>query len=774
MKTRIVIFVLVPAAVAFVAVWFFAGGGLGGAEIRNVVLISIDTCRADYLGCYGYPKKITPNLDALADEAVLFENAICSVPITLPSHATMLAGTTPLYHQIHDNATYHVAEYNRTIAQILSEHGYRTGAIVSSAVLDSAYGLDRGFDSYQDEMGQGPAGSRPVERKGGATTRLVVKWLEEHKDEKFFLFLHYFDPHFPYEPPAPFSLLFRDNLYAGEVAYTDNCVGQVIEKTKELGLYDSTLLIITADHGEMLGEHSEKTHSYFIYESAIDVPLIFRVPGRSRAIRSSDNVGLVDIAPTICGMLGVDIPAVMQGRDLSEYLRTGRSAAAERYLYCESLVPTMYGCNPLLGVVAGRWKYICTTRDEFYDVAADADEKNNLVTAEADRAHLLGEHLKSMLDELAYKGSSHSRTTADSATIKQLASLGYVSGGGIDDSFKFDRSRPDPKDSIDFHVSNAAANIAVNNKQYAAATAICKQMLTARADFAMPYVYLAKIAIEQGDKEQGCENYHKYLNSVDPNWTEPNRADEVYAELAHRHIYLQDVHSNLGLAYYEDGKLDKALLHYTEAMRFAPYQSRAYNNLAIVLKHQGRFDKAAEHYEQALRIEPESSETHYNLAMVLQDQGKLDEAAGHYRQCLSFNRAMEAPVSFRLGQLSYEKGDAAAAAEYMSRALKLAPNRPEVLNGLALIYTTGRGQFDDPNRAVALAQKACEVTRYETASYVRTLAAAYAAAGNADKAIETAEKAMTLAHTAGDTNLATELKKELESYRKDGQLIIDK
>jgi len=763
-KIVILIFVVLTAAVG---VWFFTGGGRGAAEIQNVILISIDTCRADHLGCYGYPRRITPNIDALAEESVVFENAMCSVPITLPSHTTMLTGTTPLYHGVHDNATYRVAEYNRTIAQILRERGYRTGAIVSGTVLDSAYGLARGFDSYQDNMGAGPAGSRPVSRPAGATTQLAVNWLDEHKDEKFFLFLHYFDPHFPYEPPPPFSSLFRNNLYAGEIAYTDSCIGVVIEKLKRLGLYDSTLLIITSDHGEMLGEHSEKTHSYFIYQSAIHVPLIFRLPGRSRQLRISGNVGLIDIAPTICALVGIEIPSVMQGRDLSDWLRKGRATQQKRYIYCESLVPTMYRCNPLLGVVSGRYKYIGTTRSELYNTAADPHEQKNLITAEPKRAQMMKKELSLLLDKLAYKKQASSRTSTTSQTLKQLGSLGYVSaGGGIDDSFSFDRSKFDPKDLIEFHTLNADATIAVNNKRYVVAEAICEKMLAARSDFAMPYVYLAKIAFEQGDKKGGYENYYKYLDSADPNWAEPNRPGEVYTKLGQRHIYLQDVHSNLGLAYYKDGNLDKAALHYKEALKFTPYQADSHNNLAIVLRQQGDLAGAVKQYERALQLEPESSEAHYNLALVLQQQDKFDEAAEHYRKCMRLNRAMEAPVNFRLGQMAFAQSDPAGAVEYMGRALELAPNRPEVLDGLSLIYAAGTGEFYDPNRAVELAQKACEVTKGQVPAYIKTLAAAYAAAGKTGKAIETAEKALTLAHKAGNKKLSAELAKDIETYRR--------
>ncbi len=259
--------------------WFLLKSSFFPKEIRNVVLISIDTCRADYLSCYGYSRKTTPNIDAVAAEAVLFNHAVAPVPLTLPSHGSMLTGTIPPYHGVHHNIDYRLDESNVTLAEILKQNGFTTGAVISSFVLNAQFGFAQGFDTYNDHFVQPMSSFYGNERRADEASRVAEQWLAEHQDEPFFLFLHYYDPHDAYRPPEPFAATFKDNLYAGEIAYVDHCINQVIEKLKKLGLYDSTLIIITSDHGEGLDEHFEKTHGYFNYHSTMRVPLIIKVPG---------------------------------------------------------------------------------------------------------------------------------------------------------------------------------------------------------------------------------------------------------------------------------------------------------------------------------------------------------------------------------------------------------------------------------------------------------------------------------------------------------------
>jgi len=303
-----------------IGIWLYTSY-LSSKKVRHIILISIDTCRADCLSCYGCQQKTTPNIDKLARQSVLFENVISAVPVTLPSHSTMLTGTIPHYHGAHTNNNYRLGEFNVTLAEMLQEKGYKTAAVIAAFVLDARFGLSQGFDSYNDRfLGKREPGF-VLERRAAETSKLAINWLAEHANEDFFLFLHYFDPHAEYIPPEPFASNFRENPYLGEIAYTDYCIGKVIDKLKSLGIYDSALLIVTSDHGESFGEHGEYTHGYFIYNTTIRVPLIFKLPGTNNAKRVKDIVGLIDVTPTILSQLGIAGPSHIQGKDLSDYFR---------------------------------------------------------------------------------------------------------------------------------------------------------------------------------------------------------------------------------------------------------------------------------------------------------------------------------------------------------------------------------------------------------------------------------------------------------------------
>ncbi|GAH42052.1 unnamed protein product, partial [marine sediment metagenome] len=412
--------------------------------------------------------------------------------------------------QCHNFSDYKLGESNVTLAEILTERGYATGAIISAYVLDSQYGLDQGFETYNDRF------EEPVrnllyfsERRGAETSRFAVEWLEKHKDKKAFLFLHYFDPHIKYTPPEPFASEFADNLYAGEIAYTDHCIGQVLEKLKELGLYDSTLIIVTGDHGEMLGEHGEDDHTYFIYQPAIKVPLIFKLPGRTQPQKIKHLVGLIDIIPTVCRLLGVEAPSEVHGKDLSPYFGQNQPSAQNRYLYCESLTPTRYGAAALLGLVTDRWKYIQTTRPELYDIVEDACETKNLLDEQPVRARILQDHLKQILEQTVRKDTS-TKVDLDEQAIKRLQSLGYVAGD-ISEDFDFDQSGDDPKDLVDFHNIYKSTSDLILQKEYEQAEKICQQLALQRPHVYQIYVLMTSIAREQGDFDRAVSHLNRAI-----------------------------------------------------------------------------------------------------------------------------------------------------------------------------------------------------------------------------------------------------------------------
>ena len=253
------------------------------AKRPNVVLISIDTCRADHLGWYGSEKGASPSIDRFASEAVVFKNAVATAPITLPAHCSMLTGLIPPNHGTHDNVEYRLDEAKLTLAEILGEHGYATAAVLGSFVLDAQFGLEQGFQYYNDskdfeKVNQDAADFFP-ERKGSEVTEVSCNWLEENgRKSNFFLFVHYYDPHSMYHPPEPFASRFPEDPYSGEIAYVDQCIETLFEKLKELGLWDSSLIVLTSDHGEGLGQHGEQTHAYFVYQSTLAVPLLIKRP----------------------------------------------------------------------------------------------------------------------------------------------------------------------------------------------------------------------------------------------------------------------------------------------------------------------------------------------------------------------------------------------------------------------------------------------------------------------------------------------------------------
>jgi len=281
------------------AVWYLWPSARRAGPVHGVVLISIDTCRADYLSCYGYSRPTTPNIDAVAAGGVLFSHAIAAAPQTLPSHATMLTGTNPPAHRVRDDSGHLLADSSVTLATLMREHKYRTAAFVSTFVLGPQSGLDRGFETYNAPANLGDGDNGHAESSAEQTTQLAADWLERHASEPFFLFVHYSDPRSPYAPPPPFDKRYADDPYAGEIAYSDAWIGKLIEKLKDFGVYDSTMLIITADHGEAFGEHEEWKHNYFIYQPTIRVPLIIRWPSVREPKQIDSIVGVIDVMPTV-------------------------------------------------------------------------------------------------------------------------------------------------------------------------------------------------------------------------------------------------------------------------------------------------------------------------------------------------------------------------------------------------------------------------------------------------------------------------------------------
>src|SRR5438093_1706910 len=355
----------------------------------NVLLVTLDTTRADRLGCYGYAGARTARLDRLAAEGVRFENAFADAPITLPSHASLLTGLYPFEHGVRNNGNFYLPDRFETLATLLRKRGYRTAAFVSSFVLDRRYGLARGFESYDDRMEEAVAlgSGGEAERRGDRTALACTRWLEGYAAQRastpFFVWLHLYDPHEPYRPPPPFRELFADHPYDGEVAFADVVVASVLEKLAQLGLLDRSLVVVVADHGESLGDHGEETHSMFLYESAIRVPLILWRPGVLPAGRVvASPVRTVDVAPTILDILGEPPLAAPHARSLRGTI-DGRAPERPAAIYAETYVPKLYLNGAALRALReDRYKLIDAPRPELYDLDRDPGETQNRLEQE--------------------------------------------------------------------------------------------------------------------------------------------------------------------------------------------------------------------------------------------------------------------------------------------------------------------------------------------------------------------------------------------------------
>ena len=650
-RYRIIIFIFIAVFIAWQCRHFIFPKN----KIQRVILISIDTCRADYLSCYGYPENTTPNIDKFAAEGVRFENVISPVPQTLPAHSSMLTGTIPVYHEVHDNMGFKLGPEQLTLAEILLKNGFRTGAVISAFVLDSQFGMDQGFDYYNDHFEEEHKAIDISERIGDETSRVANEWIEQNADDNFFLFVHYYDPHFDYEPPEPFASKFNNNLYAGEIAFTDHCIGQVLGKLKELGLYDSTLIIITADHGEMLGEHGEMTHAYYIYQSAIKVPLIIRFPNSSGPKTVKEVVGLVDIVPTVCNLLDIEAPAQVQGKDLSGYMQEEGFSYPDRYVYCESLFPTKYDANPLYGVVTDKYKYIQTTRDELYDLAVDPKEGNNILEQKSQHARILKDELMQIMESSIPSEGSGGKTELDAETRRRLESLGYV-GGVLGGDAQLDPTRDDPKDRVDLYRVHAAVPDFIEKQKFDEATALCEEVLEKWPKFYKTHLHLSKILMMQNRYSEAIGSLKEVLRS-EPDQFEAN--------------------NRMGMILSMQNKFDQAIKYYKKGVEIDPTNVTALNNYGTALVGMGKIDEGIVAFKKAIEIYPDHSEAHNNILYTFVKNDRLEEAAEHAEEMVALAPEQRLSIYNEFGVLLLQNKKLDFALKYFDKSIQYFPDEPE-------------------------------------------------------------------------------------------------
>jgi choline-sulfatase len=632
----------------------------------NVLLITLDTTRADHLGAYGDRRARTPNIDRLAAGGIIFERAIASAPLTLPSHASLLTGLYPFAHGVRNNGHFTLGDRVPTIATALNAAGYRTAAFVSAFVLDRRYGLARGFDRYDDRF--------ELERRGAATAAAAGAWLSETAGDPrpFFLWLHLYDPHDPYDPPASYARAFADRLYDGEIAYDDDVIGDVLERLRGLGVDRTTIVAVAGDHGESLGEHGEATHGLFVYESAIRIPMIVsgtdRVPAGRRVpalVRS------IDLAPTLLDLVRVPALDAAQGASLMP-LVAGR-AKGPGEAYSETYFPQLYmNWAPLRSIQDERWKFIDAPSPELYDLTNDARELANLAPREPARAAAL----RRAFDTVTGGNEGViAPSRVDRETAQKLAALGYI--GAAVDRPADGTARPDPKAMVDVFNRLRDANTAIQQRRFDAAESAARAVLERDPENAFATMIRARAQMEQGRYREAAGGYRKYAalvpSSADAHhWvaiclSRLGDADRAIAEeeaalaLDARHAEAHELRGGLLAA---RGRLDRALPDLQAAVDIAPDNLAFRVGLARALVMARRLDDAAREIRRALDAQPENADALAASAALLVAQGQFDAARLAFAHALARRPDADDVRLDYAGVLEREGRRAEARAEY--------------------------------------------------------------------------------------------------------------
>lgn len=645
----------------------------------NVMLIILDTTRADALSCYGWEDGQTDRMDELSRRGMIFEDAVSHNPFTLGSIATILSSLEPDLHGIKGNTGYRLAPGAETLAEVFRANGYATAAFVSASVVDGETGLEQGFDIYDDDFSM----LYPIydsqylplqeermgtERRGDETVRRSVKWLEEDRplDRSFFLLVHLFDPHQPYDPPPPFQKRFLSMPYAGEVAFSDSLVGVLLDALEDQGLEKSTVVSLVGDHGEAFREHNEVTHGFLLYETTLRVPWILAGPGVPKG-RAVGPVGLVDVAPTLLASCGIPLPPSLQGESLLDEVRPGGGAVRLETsgIYQETYFPRItHNWSELIGWRKGPWKYIRGPRSELFNLDSDPDETVNLLETEKARAEELSRELDAYLKRESPYRITDAVTTPDKEKLEKLRSLGYV-GGGPDSEIEgagWDIGLPDPKDAI----------IPWNRKQEA-----------------MAFYRVALSSFHAGDFGESLRWADKAIQADSTHY------DALF--LRCRSLAAQERHA-------------EAVRHFGSLLALRPDDVAAWNGMGISLDKLGQWQKAMRAFETAVSIDADSPEANYNLGSLLARRGRLEDVVPYYErvrelvpddvplkadlariylQLKQTDRASEVlqeayavdpknpGTLLLLGRLHIEKGDVSKGREVLREFLKQHPRRPE-------------------------------------------------------------------------------------------------
>ena len=655
----------------------------------NVILITIDTLRADHVGCYGATNVQTPTLDALAHDGIVFERAISQVPLTWPSHAAILTGTYPFQNGVQDFTGQPLEPGFRSVAQVFKQQGYATGAVVSAFVLDRSWGLARGFDFYDDAFAPEVFQQKDiglVDRKAGESVTRALKWLnavgvQKTSQRPFFFWLHLYDPHSPYDPPEPFRTQYRGHLYDGEIAYADHELGRLMAWLKQNHIYDHTLIVVLSDHGESLGNHGEKEHGFFVYNSTVHIPLIVKPPAGSgfRPGRVARPVETVAVAPTLLSLAGMkattekqfQAPVLLGGNAGNE------DAGNEDPVYSESFYSfSSFGWSPLHALQTTRYHYIEAPVPELYDLLADPEEKNNLAPQQTATVAVLEDKLQSLLRQNPFKPAKGGSAGLSPDALEKLRALGYVAYRSPVSPEALAAGLPDPKSKLwefnaileagdAFHAGHFSAGAALlgrvqekdpqmyivpfmlgegaaREQRWEEAAAAFQKCLQLNPNFDQAMTGLSRVLVFLGKDDEAAQwarnalkvnpaNYRAwYQLGLIQSKTDKNAAIADYQKAVSIQGSFAPLRRDLGLLYFQQGNYAEAADQLAKAAELGVNDAPLYNFLGISYGHTNRLPKAVETFKKAIKLDPKLAEAHLNLGYAYQRLNQIRAAEEEY------------------------------------------------------------------------------------------------------------------------------------------------
>ncbi|MEO6235833.1 MAG: sulfatase-like hydrolase/transferase [Vicinamibacterales bacterium] len=627
-----------------------------------VILISIDTLRADHLPAYGYSRVRTPNIDALAAGGTTFEQAYTHAPQTLPAHASILSGELPFEHAVRDNIGFTVKAGQWFLQRALHDRGWPTGGFVSAYVLRSATGIGQGFDRYDSELppSSGELSIGQLQRDGDKTLAAAEAWMGGiDKTKPFFLFLHLYEPHKPYAPPERFSSY---EPYDGEIAHADEIVGRLFDRLRAGGLYDRATIVLVSDHGEGLGDHGEQEHGLFLYRETTRVPLIVKLPGRHAAARVAAPVQHIDIAPTILDLVGAPKHAGARGRSLRPLLE-GTGTLPDTGIYAEALYSRYhFGWSELYALTDSRYRLIRAPRDELFDLERDPKESASIAAARPQ----VRQAMRSALEGLIANASIAAPAAVSEEDKQRLIALGYVGGGSSAALALPGDSLPDPKDKVKLLEQYRRASDLAGKLKFDEAVGVYREVLAEDPEMTDVWLQLAEVEIRRGGMDDAIKAYKEVIKR------KPKDSGSLIGAAS---------------ALLRIGQLDAARQHADLAVSVAP--AGAHELLAKIAL--ALHDREGARAEAGLAQAADPS-----LPMPFYVEGILNYADGKYAEALvPLTRARDALQgrTVQMNDLNYYIGDSLARLErypqaepYLKDEIRLFPHNTRARAGLAMLY----------------------------------------------------------------------------------------